>query len=117
VRADPSIRAMKKPKKSHIPKPKAKAKMKTSNKLKPAKRIAAAAKKPVSIATGRRKGGDSHLGLYVRFPSAEIKAKVKMMADKTEASMNAYIVAATLAWVEDGKTLEKPEATPATKAS
>ena len=68
----------------------------------------AGAKKTVSITTGP-KSGDSDRGLYVRFETPAIKAKVMAMADKTGVSMNAYIVASVLDWVEQGKALANPK--------
>jgi hypothetical protein len=66
-----------------------------------AKAIAAGGRKPpVSIGTARHKGGDSDRGLYVRFTSVAIKNLVKAAAEEQKASMNGYIVAATLDWVE-----------------
>lgn len=65
--------------------------------------------KPVSIASGRRKGGDSERGLYVRFKNPAAKALVKAAADKTGVSMNSYIEAATLDWVKEGKELANPK--------
>jgi hypothetical protein len=64
---------------------------------------------PVSIATGRRRGGDSDRGLYVRFENPAIKAMVKAAADKTGVPMNSYIVAATLDWVKDEIKLANPK--------
>lgn len=66
---------------------------------------AAAAKATVARMPSRPKGGDSDRGLYVRFDSPAMKAKVKAAADKTGVSMNAYIVAATFDWVDLGRTL------------
>lgn len=70
--------------------------------------------KPVSIAhestplaKKSHAGGDSDRGLYVRFETPEIKGTVKEAADKTGVSMNAYIVAAVLDWVAQGKELPK----------
>jgi hypothetical protein len=67
------------------------------------------AEKPVSIASGRRKGGDSDRGLYVRFENPTVKALVKAAADKTGVAMNSYIVAATLDWVAKSKELANPK--------
>lgn len=72
-------------------------------------------KKPVSIAAGRAKGGDSDRGLYVRFESPAVKATVMAAAAKTGVSMNAYIAAATLDWVEKKKELANPKDAAATE--
>jgi hypothetical protein len=109
-------------------KSKATAKKKITGKVKAAKKPVAKAvgsarkpvtserKKPVSIAAGRRKGGDSDRGLYVRFGDAQsgpgIKAKVEKAAEGSGLkSMNAYIVASTLYCMENNvKLLPEPVA-------
>lgn len=88
----------------------ARAEKKTAQKMKKpaAPSLEGRKKKPVSISTGPR-SGDSDRGLYVRFDSPAVKATVKKAADATGVSMNAYIVAATLDWVENGKELKPSE--------
>lgn len=76
----------------------------TKPKTKLAAKSAQTHKPPVSIRSARG-GGDSDRGLYVRFAEASIKDQVKAAAEAQNASMNAYIVAATIDWVKEKRSM------------